>query len=560
MMSLPQGAKTLALAMLAASALTFAEYRTARSSLSSAVVDFANVSPTSTFDRGNYDTSYHNHRAAVVGGHQARSQVPVPMEYSNYVELAEFADVVAALRAHRHNMQNHHAMHQRGQQHEYPTRSQHGLEGERRDDANLGNSAGLHQEKQNDNDGSSIQDVDENHVIEKAAEKVNIGDRGEEDNEELNEMDNAIEKSWKDAVERTNPEMKSQLQQQPGLLKVRVPFYWHVPRAGGATLSTLIGECHSLVQATSSLTSPPVFARKRDGDGALESRFRDPTLYVVRAGGQLFVNVDLDDVDGVARASSGKLIEGGSADVVAVSDVRLGSLLLDFQNRDGVGHRNQPRPQPQPQPQPQRQRQRQPPQQTQGVMFALFRHPIDRTVSLFYCKKHDKYSIHYDPSLETLSLEDWVVSPSFVPDYMVRTLVGKIWPSAPLLQVDLDVAKEILRRKCVVGLLGEKGESMKRFERFFGWDVDVSRDHNDVVEQRAAPEASRWKNVKDEECRDRLLYWGWINKNKHPTVEEGSTVYRLLESKNRYDIELYMYARQLFYEQYMQLGFDEDMT
>jgi hypothetical protein len=325
-----------------------------------------------------------------------------------------------------------------------------------------------------------------------------------------------------------------------------------VPRAGGATLSTLIGACHSLVQATSSLTSPPVFARKRDGDGVLSSRFRDPTLYVVRAGGQLFVNVDLDGVDGVVRASNGKLIEGELADAVAVSDVRLGSILLDFQNRDGDGHRNQP--------QPQRQRQQQPPQQTQGVMFALFRHPIDRAVSLFYCKKHDKDSVHYDPLLETLSLEEWVVSPSFIPDYMVRTLVGKIWPPAPLVQVDLDVAKEILRRKCVIGLLGEKGESMKRFERFFGWDVDVSSDRNDVIEQQAAPEASRWKNVKDEECRDRLLYWGWINKNKHPTVEEGSTVFRLLESKNRYDIELYMYARQLFDEQYMQLGFDEDMT
>jgi hypothetical protein len=132
-------------------------------------------------------------------------------------------------------------------------------------------------------------------------------------------------------------------------------------------------------------------------------------------------------------------------------------------------------------------------------------------------------------------------------------------PSAPLAQVDLDVAKEILRRKCIVGLLGEKGESMKRFEKFFGWDAGASRDYIDATELHAAPGASRWKNAKDEECRDRLLYWGWINKNKHPTVEEGSGVYRLLESRNRYDIELYMYARQLFEEQFMQLGFDEDL-
>ena len=49
-----------------------------------------------------------------------------------------------------------------------------------------------------------------------------------------------------------------------------------------------------------------------------------------------------------------------------------------------------------------------------------------------------------------------------------------------------------------------------------------------------------------------------MNKNKHPMLEEGTVVYNLLESKNRYDIELYMYARQLFEEQYIQLGFDDD--
>ncbi len=73
---------------------------------------------------------------------------------------------------------------------------------------------------------------------------------------------------------------------------------------------------------------------------------------------------------------------------------------------------------------------------------------------------------------------------------------------------------------------------MRRFEKFYGWDAGASLDYSDVVEQHAAPETSRWKNAKDDECHDRLLYWGWINKNKHLTVEEGSVVYKLLESKN----------------------------
>lgn len=159
---------------------------------------------------------------------------------------------------------------------------------------------------------------------------------------------------------------------------------------------------------------------------------------------------------------------------------------------------------------------------------------------------------------------------------MVRTLVGKIdsWtsnsrgpfrPPVPLTRDDLDVAKEILRRKCVIGLLEEKGESIKRFEKFFGWNAEARRESLLLLEggemgMAEEAQAARWRDnvVKDEECADRLLHWRWENKNRHPVPEEGSPAYNLLEGKNRYDIELYLYARQLFDEQYIQLGFDDD--
>ncbi|KAL7537788.1 hypothetical protein ACHAXR_008091 [Thalassiosira sp. AJA248-18] len=386
-------------------------------------------------------------------------------------------------------------------------------------------------------------------------------------------MKNAIDEAWEQAKkeakeqEAANPESEQQQQQQKpeeetqpekhNLLKVNhVPFFWHIPRTGGTTLSTLLATCHSLVQATSSFTSPPVF--NRGNDEAIASRFRDPTLYVVRTGGEQFVNVDLDSWEGVQRAVHGNLIENELADVVAMPDVRLGSLLFDG---DGGGDNKK---------------------EHKGVLFAMFRHPMDRAQSVFYHKQSIRDSVHYDPSLEIYSLADWINSPSYISDYMVRTLVGKIdrWdatsgpfrPPVPLTRDDLDAAKEILRRKCVVGLLEEKGESMKRFEKFFGWNADVSRTSLFLLEEEqtaAAIHAARWKNVKDEECRDRLLHWNWVNKNKHPMLDDAgegngpgsaSVTYHLLESKNRYDIELYMYARQLFEEQFIQLGFDDDVN
>jgi hypothetical protein len=114
-----------------------------------------------------------------------------------------------------------------------------------------------------------------------------------------------------------------------------------------------------------------------------------------------------------------------------------------------------------------------------------------------------------------------------------------------------------------VGLFDEKTESLKRFEKFFGWNANVRRDSlvlfggKDTADQS---QAEKWRKeiVKDEECKDRLLHYDWEKKHKHPLPEEGDISYSLLESKNRYDMELYVYARQLFDEQYLQLGFDDE--
>lgn len=193
----------------------------------------------------------------------------------------------------------------------------------------------------------------------------------------------------------------------------------------------------------------------------------------------------------------------------------------------------------------------------------MFRHPIERTASWFYHKQSVRESVYFDPSLDIYSLADWIKSDSYMTDYMVRTLIGKVDAQHPLTRDALDIAKEILRRKCVVGLLDEKAESMRRYEKIFGWNAQVQRDSIVVFEgeQTAdAVQAEHWKNliVKDEECKDRMLHWDWANKHKHPLLEERSFEYKLVEDKNKYDIELYMYARQLFEEQFTQLGFDDD--
>ena len=432
-----------------------------------------------------HDGTKNKNMVSAAKGYQARSQVPISIEYANFVELSEFADAVSLLR--------------------------------------------LHQQQQQQFNHRRLDEADA---------------KGKSDNDdEVDQMNNAIDASWEKAIQ-DNPEIQNS---QSSPIKIKhVPFFWHIPRSGGTSFSTILSNCLSLVQASSSLTSPPIYVRGEDE--ALASRFRDPTLYVVQTKGNSYVNVDLDSFEGVQRAVQGGLVSKELADVVLVPDVRLGSLLFG-NGQDHIHSENDEITGT----------------EYKGVMFALFRHPLDRTLSLFYHKQQDKESVHYDPSMEIYSLVDWVNSPGYITNFMTRTLVGKVDNQIPLTAVDLDVAKEILRRKCVVGLLDEKAESMKRFARLFGWDADVHHDSLSLLQGEAAAsraKAERWKNqiVNDEECFDKLLHINWLNKHRHPPLREGSIEYKLVKSKNSFDLELYDYTKQLFQEQYTQLGFDENVN
>ncbi|KAL3801602.1 hypothetical protein HJC23_013107 [Cyclotella cryptica] len=433
-------------------------------------------------------------------GYQARSQVPIPIEYSHFVELSEFADAVKFMRIHRENQSQQH------QQQEH-IRNRH-----------------------------LTRRLDEHNNTD-----LKVSAQDGEDDGKVDKTQNTIDASLGQSKGKDSMQIQQMHSSMP--LVKHIPFFWHIPRSGGTTLTTLLGKCLGLVQAASSYSSPAVYTRWEDQE--LTSRFRDPTLYVVHMKKQQFVNVDLNDFQGVVRAANGNLISSELADLVVVQDVSLGTFL--FEENDNTGSKNKGI--------------------YKGVLFAMFRHPIDRAVSVFYSKQH-VHDVHFDPTLAIYSLTDWVNSPSYVNDYMVRSLVGKLNERSPqnqppLNRNDLDVAKEILRRKCLVGLIDEKSESFKRFEKFFGWNAEVRRDSlvlfgGEDTAQRAQADKWRKEIVKDEECEDRLLHYNWEKKHKHPTPEEDELPFRLLEAKNRYDLELYIYARQLFDEQYLQLGFDDD--
>ena len=272
-----------------------------------------------------------------------------------------------------------------------------------------------------------------------------------------------------------------------------LPFFWHVPKSGGTSIKELVGSCYGLTMA-SEIGANLV----GEGDGELrvvEARGKIDNAFMGR-----HINVDVTTESGVQRAASLHLAQSGLADVL------VSPLLHDVTaNILSRSHR--------------------------GRMFALFRHPIDRLVSLFYYLQTATHEPTYDPQLADMTLSQYAASGLVESNIMVRSLSNKM--EGPLSADDLEEAKRTLRTKCLVGLLDEMETSLARFRHFFQWD---GPDGN------YGPMAER--------CQEQLLGQGGSNKHEHPIlVDRNSRDYDNLARKNVLDLILYEYARQLFVEQ-----------
>lgn len=105
--------------------------------------------------------------------------------------------------------------------------------------------------------------------------------------------------------------------------------------------------------------------------------------------------------------------------------------------------------------------------------------------------------------------------------FLSNTLSGELMPEHEA------IAKEVLRTKCLIGLLRDKTETMRRLEIFFHVKA------NERTQRR-------------EECQEKLLYWDWPGKNRHELVVPSSEAWDTLYKQNTFDLRLYEYAEQLF--------------
>jgi len=99
--------------------------------------------------------------------------------------------------------------------------------------------------------------------------------------------------------------------------------------------------------------------------------------------------------------------------------------------------------------------------------------------------------------------------------------------TGPIDMQTLEIAKEVLKRKFLIGLLDNKRGSFARFDHYFKWK-----------------ESPRYE--KEFGCRKQLMDEKYMA--KHP-LRKNSDTWKLVMEQNRFDIHLYDYAKELFASQ-----------
>jgi hypothetical protein len=211
-------------------------------------------------------------------------------------------------------------------------------------------------------------------------------------------------------------------------------FLWHIPRSGSTTIKRIAANCMGLTLAS------------EVGKSEVEVRGAESMLKIVEGSdGIKFANVDMSYPEGIAHANSLHVGSDPRIDLVSSAYLYHAAGVFDSDHK--------------------------------GYMFAMMRHPIDRAISLFYnMRRYPQYAAVIGP-VETVEMyaRSSLVENNWMTRFLSNTIAGQLRPEHEA------IAKEVLRTKCIIGLLSDKTESMRRLEMFFNSKTEQSQRRDDCT-------------------------------------------------------------------------------
>ena len=164
-------------------------------------------------------------------------------------------------------------------------------------------------------------------------------------------------------------------------------------------------------------------------------------------------------------------------------------------------------------------------------------------MSKFFYLQKATWEPTYNPKWAKMTVDEWAGHNRGEDNWMIRNLVD-IAPLTPIKDSDVEIAKEIIRTKFVVGLMERMEKSIHRFNYFLGID-----ESDPVNAQCIEDYASTGSGTNDNKNTQKIVKKNNWNSYAHPKVERGSKAWNSLIRLNSYDVQLYMFIVETFHAQ-----------
>jgi len=290
------------------------------------------------------------------------------------------------------------------------------------------------------------------------------------------------------------------------------PFYWHVAKAAGTTVHDYYSKCYTMVEASEI--------------GSFASHNSDGLKLVSMNGVENHINVDTSIPEGIRHAKEMDLIPSRMAQIV------FSPLIVDA-SKELFSEENQ------------------------GLLFAMFRHPVKRVISLFYYLQTATWEPTFNPELVNMTIDEYANSPLLEANFITRSLVDKM--EGPLCMDDVMTAKKLLKEKCFVGLVEKFDESIRYFNLAYSLKPNFDVQIEGFQDSDYSDKSKRIDRL--EQCLVNLKGDGGSNRHKHEALSEDSETYQTIERKNGWDMLLWKTIQEEYREQekiviYKDLGLD----